>query len=190
MSIAQDIDRVDEGELEYEPFRRETHAVRNFDCGEKDLDDFLNSEEVESYERENFGRTTLVYHRGELVGYFTTATANLRVEKLKAKKGKVFYKSRELHLEDVPALMIGRFAVQTRWKRRGIGKAMMRHIVGMAFALNELHACRLLILNAKPNEESVRFYRAMKFEFTDDHAEKNRRNKTMFLDLKELEGVV
>jgi GNAT superfamily N-acetyltransferase len=186
-----EVDHIDEDLLEYEPFSAETHAVRRFDCGQHSLNEFLNTEEVERYARESFGKTTLVFYRGTLVGYFTLGSGSLRVEKLRVKKGKVFFKSGELRLEAVPALMIGRFATAKAWKRKGIGTAMMRYIAGRAFAMeDEYAACRLLILNAKPNEESIQFYRGMGFAFTDDHAEKSRRNKTMFLDLHELKDVI
>lgn len=103
------------------------------------------------------------------------------------KKGKVYVKTSELKVESIPALMIGRFAVQKQWRGKGIGRFMMRHIVGLALEMQQYQGLRLLVLNAKPG--SVRFYQRMGFDFTDDRAEKNKRNKTMFLDLEAIKDV-
>lgn len=72
------LEKVEEGDLRYEPFVAETLQVRNFDSGEPDLDEFLNTTEVEEYQAQKLGVTTLVYYKGELVGFFTTSSADLR----------------------------------------------------------------------------------------------------------------
>lgn len=68
--------------LRIEPFL-ETQRVRSFDCGNADLNDFLNTEEVENYEKEGLGRTYLVFYDGDAVAYFTISSDGLRVEYLK-----------------------------------------------------------------------------------------------------------
>ena len=69
---------VDPELLSYEPFR-ERGQVRRFSCGEPDLDSFLNTREVEEYEHENLGRTTLVYYNGQFVVYYTISSDGLRL---------------------------------------------------------------------------------------------------------------
>ena len=55
-------------ELRVERFR-ENADVRAFDCGNKELNDFLTTREVANYEREKLGKTYLVYWQstGQLI---------------------------------------------------------------------------------------------------------------------------
>ncbi len=70
-------------ELNIEPFL-ETQRVAGFSCGNTDLDDSLNTEEVEKYDREGLGKTYLVFYNGDLVAYFTISFDGLRVEYLRS----------------------------------------------------------------------------------------------------------
>jgi GNAT superfamily N-acetyltransferase len=185
--MTEDLDpqftKVSEDDLSFEPFT-ENKQVRDFECGDTDLDDFLNTEEVGRYERENLGRTQMVYLKGELVGYFTTSPGDLRREKVKHVKSFTEYPN--LDLENIPALLIGRFAVAKKWHRKGIGRMMMRHIMGMAQEFGDTQGARLLILNAT-SEDAVKFYESMGFALTDKRQERGRRQRTMFFDLKALD---
>ena len=171
-------------DLDIEPFR-ETQQVQAFDCGNKDLNDFLTTEEVRRYEQERVGRTYLVFHKGDLAAYFTVSQGGLRAEYLKTWKS--FSRMAEMRLEAIPALTIGRLAVDVRRQKRGIGRALVNFIAGMALEAQGKIAVRLIILQAKP--ESIDFYRKCGFELTvETKREKRRVNRTMFLDLAALEG--
>ena len=187
--MTEDLDpesaKVSEEDLSFEPFM-ESKAVRDFQCGDRDLEEFLNGDEVAAYVRENLGRTQLVFLKGELVGYFTTSPGDLRREKVKRVKSFTIYP--DLEVENLPALLIGRFAVAAKWHRKGIGRWMMRHIMGMAQEFGETHGARLIILNAT-SEEAVQFYTAMGFALTDERKERGRRARTMFFDLHALRDI-
>ncbi|MCA1814426.1 MAG: GNAT family N-acetyltransferase [Halobacteriales archaeon] len=176
--------KVSEDDLSFEPFT-ENKQVRDFDCGDKDLNDFLNTEEVANYERENLGRTQMVYLKGELVGYFTTSPGDLRREKVKHVKS--FTKYPHLEVENFPALLIGRFAVAKKWHRKGIGRMMMRHVMGMAQEFGEQRGARLVVLNAT-SKDAIKFYTSVGFALTDERKERGRQQRTMFFDLRALEG--
>lgn len=115
-------DRIQLAELDIEPFR-ETQRVRGFSCGNRDLDEFLNTEQVERYEQEGLGRTYLVFYEGGPVAYFTVSFGSLRIEYLKTWKS--FSRMSEMQLEAIPALTIGRLAVDRRYQTRGIGRALL-----------------------------------------------------------------
>lgn len=166
-------------ELRIEPFL-ETRKVQTFDCGEKDLNDFLNTEEVTRYETEGLGRTYLVYYQGNLVAYFTVSFDSLRTEYLETVKS--FSKLGEMHLEALPAVKIGRLAVDRNYHNMGIGRLLTKYIAGMALELGGRMGVRLLILQAKPG--SISFYEKFGFQLTRRVGrERGRRNRTMFLDL-------
>lgn len=171
--------------LSVEPFW-ETQRVRNFDCGNEDLNDFLNTEEVERYEQEGLGRTYLVFYEGKPVAYFTVSFDGLRVEYLRTWKS--FSRLAEMKLETIPALKIGRLAVDSRYQSRGIGRALVNYIAGMALETKGKMGVRLMILQAKP--ESIEFYGKCGFQLTvETRRERGRRNRTMFFDLHALEDV-
>lgn len=167
--------------LRIEPFV-ETRPVETFDCGNRDLNDFLTTEEVEKYENEGLGTTHLVYFKGELVAYFTVSFGSLYVEYLKSWKS--FSKIAQMKIDSIPAVMIGRLGVATAYHGRGIGRALIRYIAGLALETRGKLAVRLIILQSYP--ESFEFYLKCGFQFTTlTKRERKRRNKsrTMFFDL-------
>jgi len=167
------------GDLRVEPFF-ETRRVRGFDCGDKNLNDFLNTEEVIEYEREYLGYTHLVFYQGNLVAYFTVSLDGLRVEYLKSYKS--FSKLSELRLESLPSVKIGRLAVAKDWQNRGIGRLLLKYIVGLALNMGVFRAARLLTVQAKPG--AIEFYKKFGFELTyETSRERRRTNRTMFYDL-------
>lgn len=170
---------IPEAELRIERFR-ETAQVRGFDCGNKDLNDFLNTEEVANYEREKLGKTHLVYwqREGALVGYFTIASESLRTEYFHSVKS--FTIPSEIRLSAVPGILIGRLATDLRFKRRGVGASMLRYIAGLA--LESPAAARCLFLEAYP--DSIEFYKRFDFVPVDHQKLRHRRNRVMVYDLK------
>jgi hypothetical protein len=98
---------VDPQLLSYEPFR-ERGQVRRFSCGQHDLDSFLNSQEVEEYEQENLGRTSLVYYNGQFAAYYTISSDGLRLEYIRAKKlPKSHVKKGKELVETIPSVWKG-----------------------------------------------------------------------------------
>jgi GNAT superfamily N-acetyltransferase len=171
---------VDPGLFSYEPFK-ELGQVRNFSCGEPDLDAFLNSEEVEEYERESLGRTFLAYYNGALAGYYTISTDGLRLEYIQSRKYPKSHVKRGKELvETVPSLKIGRLAVHTEFQGKGVGRILIRRI--SAIATLSVPAVRLLVVNSK--EKSIPFYTKCGFRFTLPVGhERGRKLRTMYLDL-------
>jgi GNAT superfamily N-acetyltransferase len=170
-------------ELEFEPFRN-SNQVHAFDCGDKDLNDFLNTKEVAEYQRLRLGKTWLVFIEGELVAYYTIAPGSLHVEYVKRGK-KSFQPTDELRIEEIPAMKLGRFAVRKDLKRKGLGTLLMDHIKGLA--LNWEYPCRLIVLNALP--ESIPFYLEQEFVLSEHHRMKNREQKIMFYDLEAVRDI-
>ena len=170
---------INANQLAIEPFL-ETRNVQSFDCGNKALNDFLCTKEVGEYEAEGLGKTYLVYFRGDLVAYFTVSFDGLRVQYLQRVKS--FTKFAKMRIETIPALKIGRLAVDRRFQRRKIGEKLLKYIAGMALDMGKRTGVRLLILQAKP--DSIEFYEECGFQLAfETHSEKKRTNKTMFLDL-------
>lgn len=179
-------ERPDPLEIQVEPFK-ENQDVKGFTCGNKDLDEFLTTEQVRNYEDEGLGRTFLVYLRDKLVAYYTVCNDSLRVEYLKRTRS--FSKPARLIVEAYPAVKIGRLATAEEWQGRGIGRAVVAYIARTALESGSQFGVRLLVVEAKP--ESIPFYEKCGFELTFETArQRGRRNRTMFLDLQSLQGLL
>lgn len=174
-------DRIIGRDLHYVPFRG-NNAVGGFKCRNKDLNEFLCTEQVVKYQEQMFGKTTLVYYTPtmDLVGYYTTASGDLEVDWAKKTKGI----RPLLGMEAVPGVLIGRLAVDLNWERRGIGGLMVKRIAQDAMRCP--FAMRVLRLAAEP--ESVPFYRKIGFQFATDRDNKGRRKPHMFIDILEIFG--
>lgn len=170
--------KVSVDQLSIEPFR-ETINVKNFDCGDKDLNEFLTREEVAKYEQARLGKTHLVFWTpgGRLAAYFTISYESLRLEYLKSVKS--FSIPGEIRVESVPGIKIGRLAVQNEFRGRDVGTHILRYIAGLA--LNAPAAARILFLEAYP--DSVEFYQKFDFVEVVHHKFKYRRTVLMYFDL-------
>lgn len=78
-----------------------------------------------------------------------------------------------------PAIKVGRLAVAKAHQSKGIGRTLMDRIV--RHALSQQVACRLIILNARP--DSIEFYQKYGFALSDHRNQKGRDEKLMFFDL-------
>lgn len=176
---------VDPSRFKFEPFH-ETQKVRGFTCGSKPLDDFLTTNEVERFEREGLGRTFLVFLDGEVIAYYTLSNDSLRVEYVTHVKS--MSKVQELRVNPIPAVKIGRLAVAREWQGRGVGRNLIAMIAAQALMQGQKSGVRLLILEAK--KESISFYEKCGFVLTKEtRRERNKKNRTMFLDLQALDGL-
>ncbi len=174
---------VDPARFRVEPFH-ETQRVKGFTCGNKDLDDFLNTKEVEEFDEAGLGKTYLVFYDGELIAYYTISNDSLRAEYLKTVKS--FSKAAEEKVEAFPAVKIGRLAVAKAWQSRGVGRHLLADIAAEALFQGQRSGVRLLILEAKP--DAIPFYEKCGFKLTrETKRERNRKNRTMFLDLQAMD---
>lgn len=171
-------------ELAFAPFHNSAR-VRDFYSGSKDLDDFLNTEEVAEYERERFGKTWLVFIQGEVVAYYTVAPGSLHVDHIKVGQ-KSFQTKRNVKIEEYPAMKLGRFAVRKDLQRKGLGTLLMDHIKGLALTWE--FPCRLIVLNAA-SEDAAKFYHSCGFVLSKAHRQRNRIQKVMFYDLDAIRDI-
>jgi predicted GNAT family N-acyltransferase len=182
-----------QSELDIDPtqlkirFFRESQRVKTFSCGDKELDNFLNTAEVEDFERENFGITYLVFYQGNLVAYFTISFDGLRREYVKTYKS--FTKPGMRVVESIPCIKIGRLAVQIPWQKKGIGRSLIKYIAASGLETRTKGGLRLIIVEARA--ESQRFYEQCGFILTDEvKRERKKVHRTMFFDLGALDDVI
>ncbi len=100
-----EIDQLDFVQLD-PPF----HEITDFDCGDEALNEFINSTEAATFQRERLGATTLVFHNRELVAYYTLAPSTLTKKEYAGDEHPDVEDLRDI-LANLPSLLLGRFAV-------------------------------------------------------------------------------
>jgi GNAT superfamily N-acetyltransferase len=58
---------------------------------------------------------------------------------------------------DLPAILLGRMAVDNRHQRKGLGAAMLKHFITKAIEVSEKVGVRLVLVHAK-DAQATRFY--------------------------------
>lgn len=177
---------IDLDALVIEPFKMDSRKTSEFDCDEPLLNDFLCTEEVKNYEEQLLGRTFLVFYRGNLVAYYTVSTGSLRKENIVGSRS--VKDCDKLTVEEVPAIVIGRLAVDHRFQRKGIGDHLVQKII-IESLKRERFIARLVLVQAK--EAAFDFYKKAGFDFVNETRRERSRfrtrgTKTMFFDLKYL----
>ena len=135
------------------------------------------------YDRQNLGRTTLAYYEGDLVGFFTVCVDGLALDYVVAKRSaKSYIKLGDATVDRIPSIKIGRLAVDRKYQNKGIGRFIMKRILGYALDISDQFAVRLIIVESK--KHSIDFYLKCGFQMTiETKGQKKRRNRTMFFDL-------
>ena len=168
-------------------FAKENLDVKSFSCGNKELDEFLTTEEVQAYEAQGLGRTYLAYYEGHLVAYFTISNDSLRFEYLRKRRS--FSIPSKKIVDAYPAIKIGRLATATGWQSKGVGRFIIAFVARLALETGAKSGVRLLIVESKP--KSVEFYEKCGFELTYEVArERGKINRTMFLDLQSVQDLL
>ena len=141
----------------------------SFDCGEKQLNNFIHKE-VSLYQKERLGITYLIHLDSELVGFVTISMSEVRTKSMD------FNETLKIRPENYPALQIGQLAIDKKYQGQGYGKKIIQWCMSQALEYSEEIGCRLLVLNAIPS--SVDFYK--KNNFKQLKRQEKRREKTMY----------
>lgn len=141
--------------VEIRPLAREDDRS-HFSCGQSDLDRFF-----EHYAGQNQFKlhlaVTYVAVVGERIVGFTTVSASA-LERAAIPSARL---RKRLPHYPLPVLRIARLAVDTRAQGVGIGKALLRHALGLALDQRDRLGCVGVVTDAKP--EAVLFYEKLGF---------------------------
>ena len=164
----------------------EGYSIKPFDCEDEDLNDFLFNEAT-PYQKELLATTFVMENDEQTLGYYSLLNDSLQLrEDMFAIKSQFRKFLRELmpypkrHLKTIPALKIGRLAIDKSFKGKGLGSVIMANIISKCIKMNKEQACRLITVDAY--KQAIPFYQKMGFKFlTED--DKNDTTRLMFLDL-------
>ena len=143
----------------------EDFALLPFDCGNKDLNEFLMKDALD-YQRGLFAVTYLLENDKDTILYFSLSNDKLSV----IETTKSFWRKvkntipHEKHRKDFPAVKIGRFAVGTQYQnsQEHWGTATMNFIKEWMISDNKT-GCRFITVDAY--KQAVTFYQKNGFDF-------------------------
>lgn len=165
--------------------------LKEFDCGDYDLEDFLNSKSI-LYKSELLATTYVLESEEKTIAYLSIYNDALSIQESKFASKTLFKRflkdlieHPKRHLRQFPAIKIGRLAVcqTTKNERKGIGKALVNFVFDLALEQNDSCACQLITVDAYST--SLIFYEKLGFKYLSD-SDKNYDTRQMFYDLRPL----
>lgn len=133
-----------------------THAVERFDCGVAALNDYLVRQALVD-QRTGKSRTYVATRAGFVVAYFSLAAASLTPDDATERA------ARGQGSQDVPAILLARFAVAASEQRRGVGRAMLLEALARCAQAAEIVGVRVVLVHAKDDGPRA-FYAKHDFE--------------------------
>jgi len=161
--------------------RLEQHdSVKDFDCGERKLNDYLRQYAWKN-QQDNLTGVTYICVDNErstvVLGYYSLAVSS--VPRLSLPETL----TRDLpRYRDLPVALLARLAVRKEFHDAGLGKALLADACRRVVELSKSTGCRFLIVDAYPSAEA--WYR--KFGFVPIEGTKPSETQTMFMDVKTL----
>ncbi len=151
------------------------HDRATFTCGSAPLDRYLREQVTQDVRRRVAACFVAATDGKRIAGYYTLASASLLLAELAASKGKKLPR-----YPTVPAVRMGRLAVDQGFKGQGLGSALLADALGRA-ARSEVAAYALMV-DAK-DDAAANFYRHHGFIALPDSS------RTLFLPLATVQAV-
>lgn len=124
-----------------EPLDPGRHQREAFDSGEPTLDDWLRRYAGQNRRRDTAATWIIADVDDVVVAYASVAMTGIDRTAAPASVGKGAP-------NPVPALLLGRLAVDRRYTNLGVGTALTAHVLATAVELNEKAACRAVVVTA------------------------------------------
>jgi len=124
-----------------EPLDPARHDRRDFDSGEPALDDWLRRYAGQNRRRDTAATWVITTPDDRVVAYASLAMTAIDRSTAPGPVGK-------RAPDPVPALLLGRLAVDHRHHRLGIATALVAHVLATAAELNTKAACRAVVVTA------------------------------------------
>lgn len=117
----------------------ENHDLSYFDCGDEDLNDFLKKDALIQQEKK-LNLTKLVICDDVIIGFVSLLTDTLLIKNIREERIKLDLRnvlninSNNKHL---PAVKIGRFALDKRYSGQGLGTHILRNVLATIKKISE-----------------------------------------------------
>jgi predicted N-acetyltransferase YhbS len=126
-----------------------------FSCGDEVYDEWLRRYSLQNHAA-GASRTYVTLHGGQVVGYYALATASIQHSDATPKVAKGMPRP-------VPAVLLGRLAVDQKEQHRGLGSHLVRDAISRTVEAAEIVGIRVLLVHAG-SETLCSFYQSLDFE--------------------------
>ena len=163
------------------------YNLSDFDCGDKDINDFLKNDAL-IHQDEMIATTILFLYKDKVLGFCSLAADAIKLsqeEKVECIKNKGDMK----HYPQYPAIKLARFGRDKSYKGKSIGKdVIVPWVIGYIKSLDNV-SVRFATVDSYPNKFD--YYTALRFVRNNhtDYAKKEGIQISMRLDLKKPKDV-
>jgi ribosomal protein S18 acetylase RimI-like enzyme len=150
-----------------------TISFFNFTCGKPNLDNFIKTDARDLHES-RICHTYCIFHNDfkGLVGYITLSSDSIKLNSSEVMELGV---NSEVTISNIPAVLIGKFAINSELQGNGCGTAIMSLAVDMILAANPASA-RLAVVDAINESRVIKFYEQCGFKRS-IHSEKQAKSQ-------------
>lgn len=132
-----------------------SHDVDGFDCGNESLNHWFKRRAPRN-QREGSSRTWVVTDGTRAVAFYASATAVMA-------RSEATLRAARYQPDPLPAMLLGRLAVDRHHQRKGLAAALLKHFLLKALEVAEFTGLRLVLVHAK-DSQAASFYRHYGFE--------------------------
>jgi GNAT superfamily N-acetyltransferase len=141
--------------VEIRPLARDDDRS-GFSCGHDDLDRFFEHYAGQNQFKLHLAVTYVAVVERRIVGFATLAPSS--IERATVPSARL---RKRLPSYPLPVLRLARLGVDVRAQGLGIGKALLRHVLGLAIEQRDRFGCVGVVTDAKP--DAVTFYEGLGF---------------------------
>ena len=134
---------------------RADHSIESFDCGREELNRYFLRYAWQN-QQAGASQTYVGLAEDAVIGYYTLAVGQVTREEAPERLTK------GLARHPVPIMLLARLAIDHRWQRQGVGKALLKDAMLRTLQAADIAGIRAFAVHAKEGE-ARRFY--LKFDF-------------------------
>ena len=155
-----------------------------FDCLDEDLNSFLMHDAI-SYAEKKLAYTFILQDQGNIIGYYSLLNDKISRQDV---ANAIWRKVKKLfphgkHFSSYPAVKIGRLAIASRYKGKGIGRNLIKIIKMTLSETLTISAFRFLTVDAYLSATAFYEKNGFRMMVADDY---DRHTRLMFFDMMEL----
>jgi GNAT superfamily N-acetyltransferase len=165
-------------QLEIVPADHTKYNISKFDCGHADLNDFIRVD-CPIHISQRLSYTRLALYENDIVGYISLLADSIALH-ITVREWLI---QKNITIQQVPALKVGRLGIENRYKGRNIGTALMKYAVGVAFRMNDELGVGCRFITVDSDQDAVGFYTKMGFVMNLHRDYKGRKYPSMHYDI-------
>lgn len=151
------------------------YRLLDFKSSRQEYNEFLIKEAIQM---QNIGvsNTQLLLNNtnGDIIAYFSLCMASVRLKN----EEKESHNLSDVCFNSIPAVKIGKLAVDEKYLKRGFGSYMINLIIGISASINSLYGvgCRFIVVDvdiSENNNELIEFYKKNGFKYNDSYKSNN-----------------